>query len=251
MALHAPDGPAAVRPPPRRRGHGHRGGDRAARRARPARRRSPASSTGRGRVRRVPVPGPGRAVRGMARGAVRQRSRASAPTSTSARRSCARTSASTCATCSIPSRATRSCAEERLAQTAVTQPALFVVEYALATAWRAPGVEPDGMIGHCVGEYVAACLAGVFTRDDALRLVAERGRLMQALPAGTMLAVRATRRRRARAPAGRPRDRRRERARPDRRLGRDGTRSSASRRAWPSATSRRAGSRPRTPSTRR
>ena len=82
-------------------------------------------------------------------------------------------------------------AERRLVQTAVTQPALFVIEYALALAWRRLGVEPAGMIGHSVGEYVAACLAGVFTHDDALRLVAERGRLIQALPGGTMLAVRA------------------------------------------------------------
>ena len=83
-------------------------------------------------------------------------------------------------------------AERRLAQTAVTQPALFVIEYALAMAWRRLGIEPNGMIGHSVGEYVAACLGGVFTRDDALRLVAERARLMQALPEGTMLAVRAS-----------------------------------------------------------
>ena len=67
----------------------------------------------------------------------------------------------------------------RLEQTAVTQPALFVIEYALAMAWRRLGIEPDGMIGHSVGEYVAACLGGVFTRDDALALVAERARLMQ------------------------------------------------------------------------
>jgi acyl transferase domain-containing protein len=83
-------------------------------------------------------------------------------------------------------------AEQRLAQTAVTQPALFVIEYALAMAWLRLGVEPESMIGHSVGEYVAACLGGVFTRDDALRLVAERARLMQALPEGTMLAVRTT-----------------------------------------------------------
>ncbi|MDP8909371.1 MAG: acyltransferase domain-containing protein, partial [Chloroflexota bacterium] len=83
-------------------------------------------------------------------------------------------------------------AEARLAQTAVTQPALFVVEYALAMAWRRLGIEPDGMIGHSVGEYVAACVAGLFTRDGALSLVAERGRLMQERPRGAMLAVRAT-----------------------------------------------------------
>ena len=82
-------------------------------------------------------------------------------------------------------------AESRLAQTAVTQPALFVIEHSLAKAWGRLGIEPNGMIGHSVGEYVAACLAGVFTRDDALRLVAERARLMQAMPEGTMLAVRA------------------------------------------------------------
>ena len=50
-------------------------------------------------------------------------------------------------------------AEQRLGQTAVTQPALFVIEYALAMAWRRLGVEPESMIGHSVGEYVAACLA--------------------------------------------------------------------------------------------
>jgi acyl transferase domain-containing protein/glutamate-1-semialdehyde aminotransferase len=82
-------------------------------------------------------------------------------------------------------------AQQRLAQTAVTQPALFVIEYALAMAWRRLGVEPDGMIGHSVGEYVAACIGGVFARDDALALVAERARLMQECPGGTMLAVRA------------------------------------------------------------
>jgi acyl transferase domain-containing protein/glutamate-1-semialdehyde aminotransferase len=83
-------------------------------------------------------------------------------------------------------------AERRLAQTAVTQPALFVVEYALAMAWRRLGIEPDGMIGHSVGEYVAACVGGVFTRDGALSLVAERARLMQGSPVGAMLAVRAS-----------------------------------------------------------
>ena len=83
-------------------------------------------------------------------------------------------------------------AEKRLAQTEVTQPALFVIEYALAQAWRRLGIEPDGMIGHSVGEYVAACLGGVFTRDDALKLVAERARLMQTMPEGAMLAVRAS-----------------------------------------------------------
>ncbi|MDE3155379.1 MAG: SDR family NAD(P)-dependent oxidoreductase [Acidobacteriota bacterium] len=77
----------------------------------------------------------------------------------------------------------------RLTQTAVAQPAIFVVEHALAQLWMHWGVQPAAMIGHSLGEYVAACLAGVFTLDDALALVAERGRLMQTAPAGAMLAV--------------------------------------------------------------
>lgn len=76
-----------------------------------------------------------------------------------------------------------------LNQTWVTQPALFVVEYATACAWRDLGIEPASMAGHSIGEYVAACLAGVFTLDDALGLIAARGRLIQSLPAGAMLAL--------------------------------------------------------------
>ncbi|HEU5134543.1 MAG TPA: amino acid adenylation domain-containing protein [Steroidobacteraceae bacterium] len=78
-----------------------------------------------------------------------------------------------------------------IAATAIAQPATFVIEYCLAQVWLARGLEPAALIGHSVGEFVAAVLAGVMTLTDALRLVATRGRLMQAQPAGSMLSVRA------------------------------------------------------------
>ncbi len=79
--------------------------------------------------------------------------------------------------------------KERSKDTSVAQPALFLVEYALAERWRALGVEPAALLGHSLGELVAAAVAGVFSFEDALRLAAERGRLMLQSPPGVMLAV--------------------------------------------------------------
>ena len=75
-------------------------------------------------------------------------------------------------------------------QTAHTQVALFAVEYALAQLWLSWGIKPKAVMGHSVGEYVAACIAGVFSLSDALKLIVLRGRLMQALPQnGEMVVV--------------------------------------------------------------
>jgi amino acid adenylation domain-containing protein len=79
--------------------------------------------------------------------------------------------------------------QDSLKQTWLAQPALFVLGYALAKLWKSWGIEPQGMIGHSIGEYIAACLAGVFTVEEGLKLVALRGRLMQAVPPGTMISV--------------------------------------------------------------
>lgn len=91
--------------------------------------------------------------------------------------------------CLYPDQINQSTAAKQLNETRITQPALFAIEYATAQLLMSWGIRPSAMIGHSVGEYVAACLAGVFSLKDSLRLVAERGSLMQRMPRGAMLAV--------------------------------------------------------------
>jgi acyl transferase domain-containing protein/acyl carrier protein len=80
-------------------------------------------------------------------------------------------------------------ASSPLDETQFTQPVLFAVEYALSELWRSWGVEPSFVLGHSAGEYVAACVAGVFSVEDGLALIAERARLMQAQPPGGRMAA--------------------------------------------------------------
>ncbi len=84
----------------------------------------------------------------------------------------------------------RESAADCLRQTQFTQPAIFTIEYALAQLWQSWGIYPAAAIGHSIGEFVAACLAGVFSLADGLKLVATRGRMMGEVPTGSMLSVR-------------------------------------------------------------
>ncbi|MCK4258362.1 MAG: amino acid adenylation domain-containing protein [Halanaerobiales bacterium] len=79
--------------------------------------------------------------------------------------------------------------KNKINQTYLTQPLIFTFEYALAKLLLRWGIKPDAMIGHSIGEYVAACLSGVFSLEDALTLVTLRGRLMNKMPHGSMLSV--------------------------------------------------------------
>ena len=81
-------------------------------------------------------------------------------------------------------------ATEILRNTQFTQPALFAIGYSLAKVWLAWGIKPTALMGHSIGEFAAACTAGVFSLKDGLKMIAERGRAMQALPGGSMMSVR-------------------------------------------------------------
>jgi acyl transferase domain-containing protein/D-arabinose 1-dehydrogenase-like Zn-dependent alcohol dehydrogenase/acyl carrier protein len=80
-------------------------------------------------------------------------------------------------------------AGEALRHTSFAQPALFAVEMGLARLWQSWGIEPDVVLGHSVGQYAAACVAGVFSLEEGARLMAERGRLFGSLPDGGRMAA--------------------------------------------------------------
>ena len=89
----------------------------------------------------------------------------------------------------FPTPETEKEAEEALRNTQFAQPAIFAISYALAKLWMSLGITPAASLGHSIGEFVSACIAEVFSLEDALRAVAARGRLMQSMPMGSMLAV--------------------------------------------------------------
>ncbi|MGQ1787243.1 beta-ketoacyl synthase N-terminal-like domain-containing protein [Saccharicrinis sp. GN24d3] len=80
-------------------------------------------------------------------------------------------------------------AEKKLVETSLTQPALFIVEYAMAKSLLKKDIEPKYLIGHSIGEYAAACIAGIFDFESALRIVIKRGQLMQSMQPGKMIAA--------------------------------------------------------------
>ncbi len=81
-----------------------------------------------------------------------------------------------------------------LNNTEYTQPALLIISYATAKLYEQYGIIPDESIGHSIGEYVSACISGVFDFETALKIVIKRGQLMQSVPRGSMMAVRTKRR---------------------------------------------------------
>jgi amino acid adenylation domain-containing protein len=90
----------------------------------------------------------------------------------------------------FPPQGDEDAAKEILKNTQFTQPALFALGYSLAQVWLAWGIRPTALMGHSIGEFAAACVAGVFSLEDGLKMIAQRGAVMQALPGGSMMSVR-------------------------------------------------------------